>query len=229
MDFTKYVSLLDKQALFFARADLLGDPFEGSVSQATLEMRRAAFEEAGIPEERWVGISHFFRNNRKWAFISCWHIGMYESAAMWHLYAREGKGVAIQSTFGDFTESFREYDEHDIFAGVVHYVDYGKEPISDGNTFAPLLCKRKSFEHEQELRAIIQVYPPANDAGALDFSVEPPHPGLYVDVDLSSLIHEVHVSPSSPDWYEDLVESITRKYGLSKPVHRSALDTEPIF
>ena len=29
MDFTKYVSLLEKRALFFARADKLEDPFEG--------------------------------------------------------------------------------------------------------------------------------------------------------------------------------------------------------
>ena len=32
MDFTKFVSLLDRSALFFARADKLNDPFEGSVS-----------------------------------------------------------------------------------------------------------------------------------------------------------------------------------------------------
>ena len=29
MDFTKFVSLLEKSALFFPRADKLGDPFEG--------------------------------------------------------------------------------------------------------------------------------------------------------------------------------------------------------
>ncbi|KAF5417648.1 MAG: hypothetical protein C5S38_01290 [Candidatus Methanophagaceae archaeon] len=30
IDFTKFVSLLDKKALFFARADRLSDSFEGS-------------------------------------------------------------------------------------------------------------------------------------------------------------------------------------------------------
>jgi hypothetical protein len=33
MDFTKFLSLLDDQHLFFARADMLGDPFEGSLAQ----------------------------------------------------------------------------------------------------------------------------------------------------------------------------------------------------
>jgi hypothetical protein len=31
MDFTKFVSLLEKKALFFCRADKLGDPFEGVI------------------------------------------------------------------------------------------------------------------------------------------------------------------------------------------------------
>ena len=33
MDFTKFVSFLDKSSLFFARADKLGDPFEGAPLQ----------------------------------------------------------------------------------------------------------------------------------------------------------------------------------------------------
>ena len=39
MNFTKFVSLLEKQALFFARADKLGDPFEGSFSKANKQLR----------------------------------------------------------------------------------------------------------------------------------------------------------------------------------------------
>ena len=30
MDFTKFIDMLDKSALFFTRVDKLGDPFEGS-------------------------------------------------------------------------------------------------------------------------------------------------------------------------------------------------------
>ena len=38
MDFTKFVSLLDRQALFFARSDKLGDPFEGSFPRGNLKV-----------------------------------------------------------------------------------------------------------------------------------------------------------------------------------------------
>ena len=40
MDFAKLVSLLDKEALFFCRADQLGDPFEGAWSDPTLKVLR---------------------------------------------------------------------------------------------------------------------------------------------------------------------------------------------
>ena len=43
MDFTKFVSLLEKQALFFARADKLGDSFEGSLSQVNKTLRPTTF------------------------------------------------------------------------------------------------------------------------------------------------------------------------------------------
>lgn len=33
IDFTKFVSLIDSQELFFARADKFDDPFEGSFSE----------------------------------------------------------------------------------------------------------------------------------------------------------------------------------------------------
>jgi hypothetical protein len=45
MDFTKYVSMLDSGSLFFARADLLGDPFEGSSSRANIALRPELYKE----------------------------------------------------------------------------------------------------------------------------------------------------------------------------------------
>ena len=40
MDFTKFVSLLDKQALFFASITSLEDPFEGSLPVANMNVRK---------------------------------------------------------------------------------------------------------------------------------------------------------------------------------------------
>ncbi len=37
MDFAKFISILDKEALFFSSADKLGDPFAGSFPKANVE------------------------------------------------------------------------------------------------------------------------------------------------------------------------------------------------
>ena len=50
MDFTKYVAMLESRALFFGRADLLGDAFEGSISKTTITLR---LQDASIPQKIW--------------------------------------------------------------------------------------------------------------------------------------------------------------------------------
>ena len=49
MSYTKFVSLLTKNALFFSRADKLGDPFEGSLSPINIASRPEMYK--GKPED----------------------------------------------------------------------------------------------------------------------------------------------------------------------------------
>ena len=90
MDFTKFVSMLERSALFFARADCLGDPFEGSYSRGNERLRPTVYKDA--PQEVLAYMAsngaEFTRILRKWTFISCWHMNQGESAAMWKLYAK---------------------------------------------------------------------------------------------------------------------------------------------
>ena len=82
MDFTKFVSLLEKQALFFARADKLEDPFEGYLPG----MNRAAarrFHE-GHPDQLQTMFNRM-KECPRFMLINCWHKGDHESAAMWKL------------------------------------------------------------------------------------------------------------------------------------------------
>ena len=43
-DFTKFVSLMDRQSLFFARADKLGDPFEGSRTKLNIDQQQKNYK-----------------------------------------------------------------------------------------------------------------------------------------------------------------------------------------
>jgi len=153
MDFTKFVSLLDTEALFFARADTLGDPFEGSYTTANAQMRSLLEEQHDIPgffEE----IADVRREGRLYHFINSWHWSDFESAAMWSLYLRSGDGIAIQTTF-DSLRSALAPAEDPVMLGLVKYIDYAQTPIPEGNVFWPFVHKRQSYEHEREVRAVV--------------------------------------------------------------------------
>ena len=225
MDFTKFVSLVDKSALFFPRADRLDDPFEGSFPEATVKLRPELYKDK-IPTNAIPFLSSFKKNIVKFTAINSWHLSEYESAAMWKIYLKSNEGIAIQSTFGLLKSSLKD-ENHDIFIGKVQYIDFKKDLISE-RRLTPFVHKRKSFEHEQELRAVIQELR-TKKSGEIDFSKPLFDDGIYIAVDLDTLIDKIHLAPTSPEWLHELVESVTRKYGLSKEVLQSSLDDVPVY
>jgi hypothetical protein len=226
MDFTKFVSLLDTQSLYFARADEFSDPFAGSYSQANQLLRPVIYKE--IPEHILSTLSATLAQWRRHVAINCWHLNEYESAAMWSLYIKGDRGVAVQSTFKSLTESFGAYPDEDIYVGKVKYIDYKKDWMPEGNLFYPFLHKRKSFEHERELRALLGRLPVKDDK--LDLSLETIQKGISVPVKLEVLVHAVYVSPASEMWFYKLVQSILKKFGLEKSVLQSSISEDsPVF
>ena len=129
MDFTKFVSLVDKSALFFSRADKLGDPFEGSYSRANVNLRPTVYKDK-IPQDALRRMSGFSKILPKFTVINCWHINEYESAALWGLYLKGREGIAIRSTF-DCLKGCLKDEGHHIFIGKVKYIDYEKDWLLD--------------------------------------------------------------------------------------------------
>jgi len=150
LDFTKFVSILDRQALFFCRADKLDDPFEGSQTKANVPLRAELYKDNISPED----ISGDYKWLTKITAINCWHINSYESFVMWKLYLKSNEGIAIRSTFRRLRDSLKD-TKPDVYIGKVNYIDYEKDNIPK-DFLSPFLHKRKSFDHEKELRAIVQ-------------------------------------------------------------------------
>jgi hypothetical protein len=224
MDFTKFVSLLDKSALFFTRADKLGDPFEGSFSRANIKLRPEIYKE--IPQGGLQQMSQFRSKVIKFTLVNCWHLNEYESAAMWKLYLSSKEGIAIRSTFSRLKECFRD-DKYDIFIGEVKYIDYEQDWLPERNSLEPFIHKRKSFEHEQELRAVVQDIPLID--GNLDLSIPPQDDGIYIKVDLDVLIESIYMAPTTPTWLFDLVKSVSKQYKIDKEITQSSLDEKPVY
>lgn len=233
MDFTKFVSMLDHGGLFFSRADLLGDPFEGAIPKPNIEYRHnmlKSFLPSVSPDsqkklaESIDGINNstswITQRLRLWTYISCWHISEHESAAMWKLYSYSSEAICIKSTY----KILKDILPSNSYFGAVTYIDYEKDIIPSDNIFWPFVFKRKSFTHEQEVRAM------TFDLGsALQSDKDQADSGVWEVVDLKALIQQVYVAPNAPVWFKDLIKTTIGKFGFKFSVQQSSLDAKPLW
>lgn len=227
LDFTKFVDLLSTSSLFFCRADRFEDPFEGSVPKKHYEKQIQQFElqPSLFDNERELN-EKYGEEYRTYVYINCWHSNQSESAALWRLYLQSHEGVAIKSTRSNMTHSLSE-SQHSIWSVPVKYIDYENDDIVVPSNMAPYRFKRKSFEYEKELRAIIY-------ADVTDEKGKKNEPlsesGINISCDINELIEYVTVSPTSPLWFLELVKNIVKTYGYKFPVVRSAIViNKPVF
>ena len=226
MSFTRFVSLLASRALFFARVDKLGDPFEGSLSQVNIDLRPEIYKN-NLPEDLQKLLANHIKDMRRFVLVNCWHENEYESDAMWKLYSGNEEGVAIRTDFQSLAQSL--LDEDRVYIGRVNYVDYGTTFIRENDPIAPFVHKRKSFEHEREVRALIYKLPSANGEILVGTAPDLYKVGTYHKVDVSLLVREVIIPPYAEDWFVDLVQGIADVYKLEAPVRRSTLAAQPVW
>lgn len=233
MDFPKFVSILENQALFFAKASLMSDLLEG---QYPISEKYSPFYQAVFAK-----LSDFTRSMGDTVCLNCWHINKFESAAMWKLYSNNlcsnnNEGIAIQSTFGRLTDSFKVTREV-VVIGKVKYIDYQNELINPeslmGNLFVPFFHKRRSFEYEHELRAVL-FHRAAIENERLDERIPielVPNlrndiltdNGMFISTDLKCLIEKIYISPLANDGLKEKVEAILEKYQLNKDTVQTSL------
>jgi hypothetical protein len=237
MDLAKYVSLLSSELLYFACPTEFHDPYEGfypkshtqafsAISQKYLVQMAVTRDEiiARYPGVNIIGLDSAVgvaKESFKKAFeevrlkfgICCWHKNEVESEAMWNLYSASGHGIAIESTESQLRDSI--LDKENLVIADVRYVDFETDPIEKGHEHYGLFLKRKSFEHEKELRGTVLL----KEVGK----------GQLVKSDLDTLITKVHISPFAPPYLKDVVENIcsgsVRR--LCKPVLQSSLFDKP--
>lgn len=234
MDFTKLISLIDSRRLFFTRADKFNDPFEGSYPKINVQARAQLPESVtkDMTDENIQKLIEALKKsgeiNKQWprfTAINCWHMSNYESAAMWKLYLKSDEGVAIQSTYSKLKKSLT--DDEKVYLGVVKYLDYDSEFFDSGNILSPFVHKRKSFEHESEVRALCIKWP-TGDKG-MDFSKYTIDYGIVIKTDLEILIEKIYIAPNAPVWFSELVRSAVNRYGYSFEIVQSKLNDSPLF
>ncbi len=230
MDFTSFVAMLEYQGIFFPRADHVSDPYEGAITRASEEYRRRLRLElrkqgVKLAAREFRELDALYARVRSVIFISAWHVNRYESAAMWAQYGPARGSVAIQSTYRKLREALGSR----VHIGMVRYISTRGQSSPAIDPLWRFMYKRKSFEHERELRAVIANFAALARRNARRHKrrAEAPDWGVWRRADLNRLIDSVRIAPSSPSWLVDLARRITRTYGLRKPVRQSVLDQDP--
>jgi len=235
MDFTKYASMLSTKGLYFARADCFNDTFEGAkgfkenkeewekfylsffreVIKNPPEGHECKYSEDEVEKQAKRLLEDLERGgelSRKNTFISCWHENEHESEAMWRLYSSFlDNAIAVRTSCNSLYRALGRNPSINI--GRVKYVDFRKSYVGVNDSF---WRKRKSFEHEREVRAIL-----------IDFNCS--DVGKMINCDLSILIEEIFVYPSAPGWFVNLINDVNEKYGIKVKVSPSELIKEPFY
>lgn len=247
------LSILETEALWFTRADEFDDPFEGTVPDRNLD-ELSATEEVRLP--RYMVVNAFRGTGREktstWestpnlrsevaayrriSFINCWHQNGTEADTMWRANLEGPEGVVVESTAADLKRAFSAFDGNDVYIGEVEYIDYRTDRIPEDNLLYPFTYKRKGFEQENELRAVVTKLPTEHHPGyegvvpgervPLEWEEQPP--GMYVDLDVEALIEGIRIAPTASSWLAGTLSDVVSRCGYDVPVTESSLSTAPL-
>lgn len=219
MDLPRLVSLLESRTLWLARADLLDDDHEGALAYANDTFAEIVYKD--LP-------SDFHRQRRligelrpRMAFLNCWHMGAFESMAMWKIYGGRGTGLAVETSFQHLQASI--VNSMDVFGGVVRYADYESLLITEGNLLAPFSYKRAAFQFENEFRLVAMNFDSPITVDGLITSPD----GIAVSVDLETLIQGIVVAPGFPEWELRVLRAVLERFGCEVQVSESSLNRKP--
>lgn len=247
MSFAKFAALLHDKQLVLSPLHMFEDPYEGAGGKAcnlkplaeavvnTMYDRSdeyvARMKAMNIDENKQIETVRLWLEtgneyglwNRMFTFVNCWHENETESEAMWKLYtAHQPEGVAIQTTYGALKNAV---DDEDVKIGRISYEDFDMAFMPEDSYG---WYKRKSFEHEREVRLLVEPDDDTQEELAKGYKKGHSYT-LTVQVDLETLIENVYVSPYAHQWFHNLVGREMKLNGLEKPVVYSKMNEQALF
>ncbi len=216
INFDKFKWLILQRALYFCSIEILkqADPYEGSYYGSE-------FLSKIDPKQASCVVDQMNRCGPP-ITVNCWHLAESECMAMWRIYSKDNKGIAIQSTVGRLQESLDNFQDS-VYIGQIIYTD---DPVSHPldyplDKFMSVMTKRKCYEFEKELRAFVWETGQVTER-ELDGSVRVP-------VNLDAMIEKIYLSPASDDGIKRQIDFQLSYCGLDKPVEKSNILERPLF
>lgn len=245
MSFSRFISLLVYQAIWFSKLNILQDQFEGRMPGTTREMMHARYQESKkhFPPELYHQFDEMASRNeedsRELLVVSCWFLANNETDRMWREYGGSEQAVVIKSTIRQLIDNIGvPHDEHATHIGRVSYIDHKSHMMTayeaNRGIERAFLKDAERFTHEHELRIVTHntktvycVSPEGKPYSATEVEGKNmnnfENPGLYVAVRLKQLISEIRVSPMADRWFLLLVERIVELNNLGIAVRESEL------
>lgn len=221
MSIAKFINILDKESLFFPKLTTLSDRHEGYLNDATIramlqQIEGDTAEEIGRNSEKIKHSLQVSKSLRNRIAVCSWHINDSESVAMWNVYTGNNDGIALKTTYDKLKHCFDKTKDR-INIGMIQYYDNSRDLFGSLEILGYGMIKRKIFNYENELRAVVVPVLPMMDDG------------VYIKADLNILIDSIIVSPNCQSWLLEITNNLLSKYNLNKPVSKSVVDDDPPY
>ena len=223
MDLSKFISLIEKESLWLARADTFRDKHEGRFPDEMRTIIKKAYDGFNDDSNSVVKDADDFQDYlRKNTFISCWHKNFDENMIMWEIYGKDTNAIAIQTTVKKILVPIDKlettpYFMHSLMLKNVIYkrADEIKGALPYEECF---FIKRPHFDFEKEVRISLDTYCRINPTKNTPL-------GHYLPVVINELIEKILIHPDSPDWFMGVIKSVIEKYDLHAQVERGLYGT----
>lgn len=246
MPLSRFLCLLELQAMWFSRLGALWDKYECTNPRGPRGFLLRAMKSNPSLEESQTPMGITFKDLlritdngrsedgfRQGGLVNCWFIGKQEIEKMWTKYGDNGEGVAVRSTVKKLATSFQIPDGFAQVSqvGRVRYVDFDifdPDDLGHDQAYVSLLKDEKQFRDENEVRVVTlnfshsgTLLPNGNLPSGTAFS--PKIKGLHIKCNLRELIQSVIVGPNT-DWdFHMLIKRLIGRFGLTFNVERSQL------
>lgn len=205
LNFHKFQSIIERESLFFSKANKQEDIQEGAYP---IDMEEKIKRRWGImPSDD--GNSYSFSDwhiNKEIPshLINCWSLRPTESQKQWSTYTNCSESVAIRSTIKQLRNCF-PYKEPIVWIDIVRYgIDrnFLANPLDENRInpyHSPFFFKQKRFSWENEVRALINL---SNKNQEL---YEHTPDGCFIPIDVKTLIESIWIHPKATNDFNQIV------------------------
>jgi len=221
MDLAKFVSMIEQNALWLARADTFIDQHEGRFPDEMRKFIKKAYQGFDDSDPSPVKDADDFQDYLvKNTFVSCWHKNFDENMVMWKIYGRDNNAVAIQTSVENINANVKaeSLDGHPLILKSVVY----QKPDEIVGVLPYEECffrKRPHFSFEEEVRISLDTYCVHKPSKNTPY-------GHKLPACINGLVNKISVHPDCSDWFFDVIQSISIKYSIHAPVSRGTCGTK---